>query len=299
MSTAEPINPGGLYAVPAPSQKERFALLLRLRRAARQAFDTLLALPRGAAGWVLTRAQAALSAIGGSPVWSRIATGLTRVRDLFRSVGPVTAAAAVLSIPAVWRATVRVGRWLGSKIGAGAKALWQQTRSLLGKLGPTGNRIATGLVNTGTAVQRAFVAVVAHPVTQALVEGARSLAVLVRPVSQSTVVHRLLGRLVGGTWLRWGLELVLLPLVIAPSLLADLFAGWRTTWTPAAASASQPAQPSAPFVSVPEAGMGDETVEPEYPTGSDKWAEPHGPSNRAERRAQQAQARARRARARY
>ncbi|WP_207555727.1 hypothetical protein [Intrasporangium flavum] len=298
MSTAEPISPA-LYAVPAPPQKERFALLLRLRRAARQAFDTLLALPRGAAGWVLTRARTVLSAIGGSPVWSRIATGLIRVRDLFGSVGPVTAAAAVLSIPAVWRATVRVGRWLGSKVVAGAKALWQQTRSLLGRCGPTGTRIATGLATTGTAVQRVFVAVAAHPVTQALVEGIRSLAVLVRPISQSTVVHRLLGRLVGGSWLRWGLELLLLPLVIAPGLLADLVTGWRTTWTPAAASASRPGQPSAPFVSVTEPGMGHETAQPEYPIGTDEWTDSYGPSNRAERRAQQAQARARRARARH
>ncbi|GAA1993592.1 hypothetical protein GCM10009817_39870 [Terrabacter lapilli] len=298
MSTAAPINPG-LYAVPAPPQQERFALLLRLRRAARQALDTLLALPRGAAGWVLTRARTVLTAIGGSPVWSRVATGLTRVRDLFRSVGPVTAAAAVLSIPAVWKTTVRVGRWLGSKIAAGAKALWQQTRSLLGRCGPTGNRIAAGLANTGTAIQLVFVAVAAHPVTQALVEGARSLAVLVRPVSQSTVVHRLLGRLVGGSWLRWGLELVLLPLVIAPNLLVDLVASWWTPGTPAAASAARGAQPSGCFVNVTEPGIGDEAVEPAYSMGSDEWTEPHGPSNRAERRAQQAQARARRARARY
>ena len=118
-----------------------------------------------------------------------------------------------------------MGRFLGWKITAGAGALWQQTRSLLGKFGPTGTHVATGLANAGTAVQRVFVAVVARPVTQALVEGIRSLAVLVRPVSQSTVVHRLLGRLVGGSWLRWGLELLLLPLLITPSLAADLAAG--------------------------------------------------------------------------
>src|SRR3954470_14370919 len=118
MSTAAPINPG-LYAVPAPPQQERFALLLRLRRAARQAFDTLVALPRGAAGWVLHQARTILSRLGGQPVVGRIATGLARVGDLLRSVGPVTAAAAVLSIPAVWRATVRAAGWLGSKIAAG------------------------------------------------------------------------------------------------------------------------------------------------------------------------------------
>ncbi|MGO4598511.1 hypothetical protein [Terrabacter sp. 2RAF25] len=297
MSTAAPINPG-LYAVPAPPQKERFAVLLRLRRAARQALDTLLTLPRGAAGWVLRQARNILSALGGNPVLSRIATRLASLGDLIKSVGPVTAAAAILSIPGVWRATVRVGRFLGSKIAAGASALWQQTRSLLGICGPTGSRIATGLANAGTAVRRLFVAVAAHPVSQAVGRAVTSLAVLVRPFSQSTVLHRLLGRLVGGSWLRWGVELLLLPVVVAPSLLADLVAAWRTTWAPAAASASRPVQHPAPFVTVPEAGMGDETVQPEYPMGSDEWTEPHGPSNRAERRAQQAQARARRARAR-
>ena len=298
MSTAAPINPG-LYAVPAPPQQERFALLLRLRRAARQAFDTMLALPRGAGGWVLRQARTALSALGGHPLVSRIATGLARVGDLFRSVGPVTAAAAVFSVPAVWRATVRVAGFLGSRVAAGAKAVWQQTRSLLGKCGPTGTRISAGLANAGTAVQRVFVAVAGHPVTQAVARAVTSLAVLVRPVSQSTVLHRLLGRLVGGSWLRWGLELVLLPLVIAPSLLADLVTGWRPTWAPAAASASRAAQPPAPFVNVTEAGMGHETAQPEYHMGSDEWTEPYGPSNRAERRAQQAAARARRARARH
>src|SRR3954469_8692623 len=83
MSTAAPINPG-LYAVPAPPQKERFALLLRLRRAARQALDTVLALPGGAAGWVLRQSRTVLSAIGSSPLLSRMATGLARIGDLIR-----------------------------------------------------------------------------------------------------------------------------------------------------------------------------------------------------------------------
>lgn len=299
MSTAAPINPG-LYAVPAPPQKERFALLLRLRRAARQAFDTLLAMPRGAAGWVLARARTVLSAIGSSPVWARMATGLARIGNLIRSVGPVTAAAAVFSIPAVWRATVRVGRFLGSRIAAGAKAVWQQTRSLLGKCGPAGTRIATGLASAGTACRRLLVAVAAHPVTQALVDGVRSLAALVRPVSHSTVVHRLLGRLVGASWLRWALELLILPFVMAPNLATDLSRGSRTATTPPASSSSRPAGGASAFVPAPGTVVGDEAGEGESPAGTEDWARSFEPRNRAERRAQQqARAHARRDRARH
>src|SRR3954463_11969811 len=89
MSTAAPINPG-LYAVPAPPQQERFALLLRLRRAARQAFDTALALPRGAAGWVLRQARTVLSRLSGHPALGRLGARLARLADFIRSVGPVS-----------------------------------------------------------------------------------------------------------------------------------------------------------------------------------------------------------------
>ncbi|MGO4599472.1 hypothetical protein [Terrabacter sp. 2RAF25] len=302
MSTAATMD-GRLYAVPAPPQKERLALLLRLRRAARAAFDTVLALPRGAAGWALRQARTVMSALGGDPVLQRLGARLASLGDLLRSVGPVTAAAAVFSSPAVWNATLRVGRFLGSKIAAGASALWQQTRSLLGKLGPTGTRVATGLANAGTMVRRVFCAVAIHPVTQTVARGVAALAGLVRPVSQSTVLHRLLGRLVGASWLLWTLEILLLPLLLAPSLLGDLLGGLRTTSTASAGSRTRPTTRSAPFVSVPDAGLGDESVQPEDPTDPgdpDVWAEGFAPRNRAERRAaQQAQTHAKRTRARH
>ena len=304
MSTA-PID-GRLYAVPAvpaPPQQERFALLLRLRRAARAAFDTVLALPRGAAGWVLRQARTVLSALGGNPALQRLGARLAGLRDLLRSVGPVTAVAAVFSIPAVWNATVQVGRFLVSKIAAGASALWQHTRSLLGKLGPTGTRIATGLANAGTVVRRVSVGVVTHPVTQSVVRGVAAVAGLVRPVSQTTLLHRLLGRLVGASWMRWSLELFLLPVVLAPSLLGDLLAGLRTGSASSASSPTRPTPRSTPVVTVPDAGVGDRSVQPEDPTEPDSpevWAEGLAPRNRAERRAaQQAQTRAKRAHARH
>src|SRR6476620_6188316 len=36
---------------------------------------------------------------------------------------------------------------------------------------------------------------------------------MVRPLRQTVVPHRLLGRLVGASWLRWSLELLTLPVV--------------------------------------------------------------------------------------
>ncbi|KRF44602.1 hypothetical protein ASH01_11460 [Terrabacter sp. Soil811] len=299
MSTATPID-RGLYAVPAPPQQERFALLLRLRRAARQALDTLLALPRGAAGWVLRQARTVVSALGGNPLLQRLGARLSSVGDLFKSVGPLTAAAAVLSIPAVWKATVRVARFLGSKIAAGASVLWQQTRSLLGKLGPTGTRVATGLANAGTVVRGVFAAVVTHPVTQTVARGVAGLAGLVRPVSQTTVLHQLLGRLIGSTWLRWGLEVILLPLVLIPGRLADLTAGLRATPAPSTSATSQHPDRSAPFAPVPDTHVDENPVPSEPPTKPDNGGDTSGPHNRAERRAaQQAQTHAKRTHARH
>lgn len=300
MSTAAPMD-GRLYAVPTPPQQERFALLLRLRRAARAALDTLLAFPRGAVGWVLRQAHTVLSALGGNPVLSRIATRLASVSDLIRSVGPVTAAAAIFSSPAVWRTTVGVCRFLASKIAAGASTLWQQTRSLLGKFGPTGTRIATGLANAGMLVRRAFIAVATHPVTQNVVRGVAAVAGLVRPVSQSTVLHRLLSRLVSASWMRWTLELLLLPLVFAPSLLADIFAGLRRGSVAFTGSPSRPTPPHAtPFASAPEPVVSEEGQPAAEAAGPDVWAEGFAPLNRAERRAaQQAQTHAKRASARH
>ena len=40
----------GLYAVPPPPPKERFAILLAIKTGTRRALEALLALPRGAAG---------------------------------------------------------------------------------------------------------------------------------------------------------------------------------------------------------------------------------------------------------
>ncbi|GAA5031848.1 hypothetical protein GCM10023258_30400 [Terrabacter aeriphilus] len=289
---------GRLYAVPTPPQQERFALLLRLRRAARAALDAVLALPRGAAGWVLRQARTLLSALGGNPTVRRLSARLVSLGELLRSVGPVTAAAAVFSIPAVWNAAVRVGRFVASKIAAGASALWQQTRSLLGKCGPTGIRVATGLANAGTVVRRVIVAVVAHPVTQSVVRGVAAVAGLVRPVSQTTVLHRLLSRLVSASWMRWALELFLLPLVLAPSLLADLLTGLRLS-APFRGSASRPA-PSTPFAAASEPAFTEEGWAAAESKAPGVWVDGLVPRNRAERRAaQQAQAHAKRSRARH
>ncbi|EWS99890.1 hypothetical protein N865_20005 [Intrasporangium oryzae NRRL B-24470] len=307
MSTAA--TDRGLYAVPAPPRQERLALLLQLRRIARHALDTLLALPRGAAGWVLRRTQRLLALAGTSPALARIGARLRSlgqlIGELVGSVGPIPAAAAVLSIPTVWEATVRAARWLTSRATAGARALWRHTRSLLDRLGPAGTRTARGLASAGTAAHRLATAVATHPLTQTILQGATRLAALIRPASQSTVVHRLLGRLLGTSTIRWAVELLVLPLLLAPSLIPQVTAGLHPTRPTAesptgaaqhAASASAP-QAQARTLAANLTAVPTEPEQAEEPTSLEADTTAFEPRNRAERRAQQqAQAHAKRAR---
>ena len=303
MSTA-PID-RTLYAVPAPPQQERFALLLRLKRTARRALDTLLALPRGAAGWVLRQARTVLSAIGSNPVLERLGARLSGLGDLIRSVGPIPATAAVLSIPAVWRATVRAARFLGSKIAAGASTLWQQTRSLLGKLGP--DRHPHRRRASPTPAPWSADCSSGSPSTRSPrpSPGAwpPSLAWSGRSARASSST---------GSW----------ACSSAPRGCAGPSSCWRCRWSslPASSSTSAPdcALPPSPCArrrrdrpapGIAECGRrrrheptvdGQESEIRVVPDESDDWAAAFEPRNRAERRAQQqAQTHAKRARARH
>jgi hypothetical protein len=113
---------------------------------------------------------------------------------------------------------------------------------------------------------------------------------VVRPVSQSVVVQRLLGRLFVASCLRWALELVALPLVMAPGLVVDVSA--RTAPAPPIAvcvvgGAARPAPASpgeAAFVSTVPTADGPETETRVVPKESDDWAAMVEPRNRAEGR---------------
>ncbi|MDC5696454.1 hypothetical protein OO014_04230 [Intrasporangium calvum] len=293
MSTAT--MDGRLYAVPDPTTKERLGILLRLRRGARRALDTALALPRAAAGWVLRHARTVLSAFANNPTLARLSARLRGLGSLIRTAGPGTVTAAVLSVPAVWRAATRAVCWIGAKLTAGASALWQWTRGTLARFGPTGVRIANSLGEAGSAVGGFVTRVATHPISQALARTVRSVARLVRPVSQSLVVHRLAAVFVAAPWLRGLLEVLVLPFVIAPGLTAHV--GRHLRSVPENPSGSAP-NAAATSSGTPRAAS--TTAAEAVPTEADAWDELLTPRNRAERRAQQqAQAHAKRTRARH
>ena len=284
-----------LYAVPPPTQQERLGLLLRMRRATRRALDTVLALPRGAAGWVLRHTRTVVSALAGNPTLARLGQRLRGLGALIRVAGPGAVAAAALSIPAVWRATVRTAGSLGSRLTAGATAIWRWIRSTLNRFGPGGTRVATALAEAGSAVGRFVARVMTHPVTQAVARSLRSVARLVRPVSQSLVVHRLTAAFVATPWLRILLEVVTVPFVIAPGLTVQVGRHLRPV----------PEVPSAPVTGAVASSDTTETtmsspVTETVPNEEGSWDELLTPHNRAERRAQQqAHTHAKRDRARH
>jgi len=96
MSTATYERPP-LYAVPTPEEQQaKFGLLLAIRRRARQALNTLLALPRGAAGWVLRQLRTLLDGVGEHRLLDKAADLLRGVAGLVRGIGVTPIAAAIL-----------------------------------------------------------------------------------------------------------------------------------------------------------------------------------------------------------
>ena len=206
-----------LYAVPnPPDQQARLGLLLTLRRRARQALDTLLALPRGAAGWALRHLRTLLDGVGEHRLASWAGTRLRTAAGMVRDVGIVPVAAAVLSTPPVWRAMLRLAMSAGSALATFGRGLWARVNGLLNRGGTTGVRVSQSLSRAVAALAGAAHAVLAHPIAQPVLQTVQSLSGLVRPVSQGVVTHRLLGLLVPAAWLRVTLELIALPLLLAP-----------------------------------------------------------------------------------
>lgn len=292
MSTATYDRP--LYAVPnPPDQRARMGLLLTLRQRARQAFDTLLALPRGAAGWVLRHLRTLLDGVGEHRLANWASTRLRTAAGMVRDVGIVPVAAAVLSTPPAWRATRHLARSAGSALATFGRGLWTRVKGLLAHGGTTGARVSQALSRAGAALGGAARTVMAHPVAQPVLQTVQSLLGLVRPVSQGLVTHRLLGLLVPAVWLRVALELLALPLLLAPGFPATLRSRMAGEHHKALlASTSGPAQPLKPTTAAAADTEADNTAFPM------EWEQTVPARNRAERRAQQQeQARAKRARA--
>ncbi|MGO4341542.1 hypothetical protein [Pedococcus sp. 2YAF34] len=297
MSTATYDRP--LYAVPPPATKARFAFLLALRRRAEQALDTLLALPRSAAGWALRHVRALLDAASDHSVLAWIGARISDTAHVVRGIGLVPIAAALLSTPPVWSATTRLVRAASAALHGFGRGLWARTKTLLGRGGTLGADASRALSTAGTWARHTVHTVATHPAIQPVTQVVKSLAGLVRPVSHSVVVHRLVGLLVPSLWVRVALELLALPLLLVPALPGQVRAGLR----PTPSSAPTPVPVQAPGAA--GAANGEATQQaPTAPETDDATlvATPVAaePLNRAERRAQQQeQARAKRASARH
>lgn len=294
MSTATYDRP--LRAVPAPpDQRERFALLLAIRRRAEQTLNALLALPRGAAGWALRHLRALTNAASEHRVllgW--VGARLRGAVTLARAVGVVPLVAAVLSTPPIWRASQRLASTAGSALAAAGRYLWTRVQQLLSRCGTTGQRIeqAVAVAQAGSAVSRAACAVAMHPAAPAVTHAGKALLRLVRPVTQSVVAHRLL-RLIPMHSIRLALELIFLPLVFALGLLPEQ-AGPRTIRR--TSMPTRPLKDEQPATEATEPTVTLDELQAERSESGVAWEPVEVPRNRAERRAQQQeQARAKRA----
>lgn len=296
MSTATYDRP--LYAAPAPpEQKARFAYLIAARRRVHRAFDAVLALPRAAAGWALRHLRPLLGTEPGHRLLGWASARLRSAAALVQGVGLVPLAASVLSTPPVWRGTVRLARTVGSALAAAGRGLWARTRSLLGRCGTTGARITQALTRAGTALASAARAALRHPAAQPITQAVTGLAGLVRPLSQGVVAHRLLGLRVPATWLRVALELLALPLVLAPDLPGQVRS--RLRQRPTLSAVAQPDAPAVPHQN-PTASAAPDPEGNGDAAAATEWDDMPLPGNRAERRAhQQEMARSRKARPRH
>jgi hypothetical protein len=282
MSTATYERP--LYSVPGvpPSTKSRFAALLALRDAARRAFDRALSLPRSATRWAMGLFHRWLEATGSIGVLSWLGQQARNAAGLFRRVGIVPSALAVLSTPPVAAAAARVVRFLGRGILRVASAAWTGLRSLLGRCGNTGTTIAEGLGRAGTYIAEAFRAAACHPMMGRLSQGLDATLVLVRPVSSALVVHRLLGILVPTVWLRKVFELLVMPFLIDTGLAGSL---WDfASITPASSDQASPEDSANASADLLVNAFGTANG---HARRDDQFADDEEPLNRASRRAQQ------------
>ena len=274
-----------LRAVPnvRPSTKSRFAALLALREAARRALDRALSLPRSALRWAVELFHGWVEATGSVGVLSWLGQQARNAAGLFRQVGILPSALALLSTPPIAGAAARVARFLGNGLRRVASAAWTGLKSLLGRCGNTGTQIAEGLGRAGTHIADAAHAAVSHPMMGRLAQALDATLALVRPVSWALVAHRLLGALVPIVWLRMVFEFLAMPFLIDTTLAGSL-------WDFASTAPDSPDQGS------PEEGDGTKadllinvfgTPAPNRHAPSDESAEGEQPLNRASRRAQQ------------
>jgi len=208
-----------------------------------------------------------------------------RARDaagLLRTVGILPSALAVLSMPPVAAAALRVAKFAGRGIVRIAKAAWTGIKGLLGRCGNTGNQIVQSLSHTGTQIADAVKAVAHHPVMKPIVKAVRATLALVRPFTQGFVVSRILAALVPILWVRAVIELVLMPFLVDSTLAGNVR---DSVWTPSTDKADS---------DVTSDGLLIDTLATPVPMdstgnapGADQPDDEEPPLNRASRRAQQ------------
>ena len=184
----------------------------------------------------------------------------------------------MLSTPPVWRATLRLAKAASSALTSFGRGVWACVKNLLGHGGTTGARVSQSLSQAGAALRGAARAVLAHLATQPVLQTLKSMSGLVRPVSQGMVTHRLLGLLVPAVWLRVALELIALPLLLAPGFPTAIRSrlGGKRPMAGDAPGSEQPHPMAAAAVS-----------ETDNCPFAAEWEQPAPTRNRAERRAQQ------------
>jgi hypothetical protein len=275
-----------LYSVPsgASSTKSRFAALLALRDAARRAFDRALSVPRSAIRWAVALFNRWVEAAGSVGVLSWLSARARDAAGLFRQVGVLPSALAVLSTPPIAAAAARVARFLGNGLRRVASAAWTGLKSLLARCGKTGTQIAEGLGRVGTHIAGAAHAVARHPMMGRLAQALDATLALVRPVSSGLVTHRLLGVLVPIVWLRMVFELLVMPFLIDTSLAGSL-------WDFVSTAPDSSEQASAEENEGASADLLVKAFATPTPNGharsEDRSADDEEPLNRASRRAQQ------------
>src|SRR5450759_1060381 len=273
-----------LRSVPTapPKTKARFASLLAFRDAAYRAFDKALSLPRSAIRWAVDLFHRWVEATGRLGVLSWLSARARDAAGLFRTVGVVPSAFAVLSTPPIAAAAGRVAKFVGRGLVRVAKATWTGLKGLLNRCGTTGTRIAEGLGRAGTYVADAVTAVAQHPMMAPVAKALKATLALVRPVSWGFVTHRLLGALVPIVWLRAVVELLVMPFLVDSSLAGNVR---DSVWTPCTDQADSDVTSDGLLIDVLATPTSKSTNGSAQ--GPDQFDE-GGPSlNRASRRAQQ------------
>ena len=267
-----------------PNTKTRFASLLALRDATRRAFDMALSLPRSAVRWAVALFHRWVEATGSVGILSWVSARARDAAGLFRQVGVVPSALAVLSTPPIAAAAAGVFRFLGNGLRQVASAAWTGLKSLLGRCGKTGTRIAEGLGRAGTHIAEAFRAAASHPMMGRLTQALDATLALVRPVSWGLVAHRMLGALVPIVWLRRVFVLLVMPFLIDTSLAGSLLDLASTTPASSDQASSEDNSGTSADLLVSAFGI---PASNGHARSEDQSADEELPLNRASRRAQQ------------